>query len=127
MLAGMTPRLTGGEFTFCTMQDAELIARALALVAGSGKRGTTFILALTEVRKRGFSGAKPMRRIRLEMFSALNGGLAVGIATAPAQENIPCNMVAGYHHDPVFVPAALAERAEAVLINVAARAQLRSD
>jgi uncharacterized protein len=130
MLAGMTPMLTAGEFAFCTTQDAELITRASPSALGWFKEeeGTTLILLLTEARTLGFSDAMPMRRIVLEVFSALDGvGLTAGVATALAQENIPCNMVAGYHHDHVFVPAAQAEQAQAVLIEVAARAQLRPD
>jgi uncharacterized protein len=58
----------------------------------------------------------PMRRIVLQVFSALDGvGLTAAVATALANEGIPCNMTAGYHHDHVFVPSAMAERAVAVL------------
>jgi hypothetical protein len=65
-----------------------------------------------------------MPRIVLEVFSALDGvGLTAGVAAALTAANIPCNMIAGYHHDHVFVPAARAKQAQAVLIDVAARAK----
>jgi len=129
MLSGMTPTLTAGEFVFCTTREAELIARAGPTALGWFKEdeGTTLILARDEAKALGFDDAMPMRRIVLEVFSALDGvGLTAGVATALAAENIPCNMVAAYHHDHVFVPAALAEQALAVLVELAARSRERT-
>ncbi|MGE3875717.1 MAG: ACT domain-containing protein [Parvibaculaceae bacterium] len=125
-MAGMTPTLTAGEFAFCATRDRELIARASPGALGwfREEEGTTLILPLGEARTLGFTEAMSMRRIVLEVFSALDGvGLTEGVVTALARANIPCNIVAAYHHDHVFVPAALAERACAVLIGVAARAK----
>ena len=63
-----------------------------------------------------------MRRIVLQVFSALDGvGLTAAVATALANEGIPCNMIAGYHHDHVFVPSAMAGRAVAVLRDLQVR------
>ncbi|QOF70735.1 ACT domain-containing protein [Aminobacter sp. SR38] len=57
-----------------------------------------------------------MRRITLNVYSALDGvGLTAAVATALARHAIPCNMVAAYHHDHAFVPAARAEAALASL------------
>jgi uncharacterized protein len=125
MLAGMTPVLTEGEFVFCSTKDTNIIARAMPMGLGSFKEveGVTFILARADAKTLGFDDALPMRRITLEVFSALDGvGLTAGVAAALAAENIPCNMVAAYHHDHVFVPAALAERAIAVLRELQQRA-----
>ncbi|MGE0240181.1 MAG: ACT domain-containing protein [Parvibaculaceae bacterium] len=126
MLAGMTPRLTAGEYVFCTTADAGLAARAGAKAFGFFREdeGMTLILARDDARALGFDDALPMRRIVLEVYSALDGiGLTAGVATALGVANIPCNMVAGYHHDHVFVPAALADQAQAVLAEIAARAR----
>jgi hypothetical protein len=126
MLAGMKPKLTLGEFIFCTTGDAGLIARAVPAALGWFKEdeGTSLILARADAARLGFDDAMPMRRIVLEVFSALDGvGLTAGVAAALTAANIPCNMIAGYHHDHVFVPAALAKQAQAVLIDVAARAK----
>lgn len=125
MLAGMTPRLTEDEFIFCTTQDAALIARGAASAFGWLKEdeGTTLILPCEIARQLGFDDAMPMRHIVLDIFSALDGvGLTAGAASALANDGIPCNMIAAYHHDHIFVPAAMAERALAVLTQVAADA-----
>jgi hypothetical protein len=68
-----------------------------------------------------------MTRIVLEVFSALDGvGLTAGVASALADAGIPCNVVAAYHHDNVFVPAAMADRAMAILLDVQQMAAVNS-
>jgi len=125
MLAGMTPVLTEGEFVFCSINETDVIERAMPMALGSFKEaeGWTIILPRAGAKALGFDDALPMRRITLEVFSALDGvGLTAGVAAALAAENIPCNMIAAYHHDHVFVPAAMAERAIAVLRELQQRA-----
>src|SRR4029078_4298287 len=83
----------------------------------------TLILARNRAAAFGFTGGTAMRRIALQVYWALEGtGLTAAVASALAAEGIPCNMVAAYHHDHVFVPAALAERAVVVLRDLQARA-----
>ena len=125
MLANMTPVLKDGEFVFCATTDADVIARALPLALGSFKEdeAVTLILGRADASTLGFSVAMPMRRIELEVFSSLEGvGLTAAVAGALAAQDIPCNMVAAFHHDHVFVPADMAERALAVLLDVQTRA-----
>jgi hypothetical protein len=56
------------------------------------------------------------------VHSALDGtGLTAAVSAALAAAGIPCNMVAAFHHDHVFVPAAMAARALAVLQQRASR------
>lgn len=128
MLAGMKPRLTPGEFVFCTTRDEGLIARASlnALCLFKEDEGTTLILTCEDAAALGFDATLPMRRIVLDVFSALDGlGLTAGVAAALTAAKIPCNMIAAFHHDHVFVPAAQAEEAQAVLVEVATRAAAR--
>jgi len=57
-----------------------------------------------------------MKRIVLTANSALDGvGLTAAVASALAETDIPCNIVAAFRHDHVFVPSAMAERALAIL------------
>jgi hypothetical protein len=65
-----------------------------------------------------------MRQITLDVHSALDGvGLTAAVSAALAAEGIPCNMVAAHHHDHVFVPAAMADRAVDLLRALARGAQ----
>ncbi|MEM6700501.1 MAG: ACT domain-containing protein, partial [Bacteroidota bacterium] len=58
--------------------------------------------------------------ITLEVHSALEAvGLTAAFATAFAQHNISCNVVAGYYHDHIFVGKKDAEKAVEVLKSLA--------
>jgi hypothetical protein len=118
MVAGMTPVLAEGDFVFATTADPALAASAAAKALGSFREaeGLSLILPLAEARKLGFDCAMPMRQITLNVYSALDGtGLTAAVAGALAEDGIPCNMVAAFHHDHVFVPAEMAERAMVLL------------
>lgn len=118
MLAGMTPVLTTGVFVFCCVERD----RAATLYAEA--EGTTLVLPLARAETLGFDTQMPMRRIVLEVYSALDGvGLTAGVATALADEAIPCNVVAAYHHDHVFVPEEMAEKALSILQALQRRAK----
>lgn len=47
-------------------------------------------------------------------------GFLAAISTALAEANIPCNAVAALHHDHIFVPEAMAERAIDVIEGLSA-------
>ncbi len=62
---------------------------------------------------------QPMRCITLTVYSSLEGiGLTAAVSAALADNAIPCNMVAAFHHDHVFVPEALCDQAVQVLIEL---------
>jgi hypothetical protein len=64
----------------------------------------------------GFDVSMPLSCIVLGVYSALDGvGLTAGVATALAEQGIPCNMIAVYHHDNVFIPEEMKELALSVL------------
>jgi hypothetical protein len=51
-------------------------------------------------------GAVAMRCITLQVHSSLEGvGLTAAVSDALAGADIPANMVAGYHHDHVYIPS----------------------
>jgi hypothetical protein len=121
MLSGMTPSLDATEYLFCTTADAALVEQAapLALSWFHEDEGVSLILAADRAEALGFSAGVPMRRITLTVFSSLEGiGLTAAVSTALARHGIPCNMVAAYHHDHVFVPSALADLAMQVLMDL---------
>jgi hypothetical protein len=118
MIANMAPLLREGEFVFVTTPDIEL-CMALASKAMAIYRedeGTSLILPTAIARDAGFDTENPMRCITLKVYSALDGvGLTSAVSGALAERQIPCNMVAAYHHDHVFVPSHLAEEAVGIL------------
>jgi hypothetical protein len=124
MIAAMAPVLDPATYAFVTLADPARAAAALPLALASFREdeGLSLILPLPTARGLGFADPIPMARITLTVQSALDGtGLTAAVATALAQAEIPCNMVAAFHHDHVFVPAAKAARALAVLQTRATR------
>ena len=127
MLAGMTPVLKRGSFVFCTTNDPALVeqARVAALSWFREDEGFALILELEVAASLGFDVTMPMSRIVFEVFSALDGvGLTAAISTALASDDIPCNVVSAYHHDNVFVPVSMADRATHILQLIQMQAQI---
>lgn len=104
MLAGMAPVLDGRGWAFVVVAG-EPPADAFALIRED--EGLTAIVA-------DASGA--FARITLMVHSALDGvGLTAAVAGALARAGIACNVVAGFHHDHLFVPWLRRDEALAVL------------
>ena len=98
-------------------------ARSGALSWFMEDEGVALIVDKPVAASLGFDVSLPIRRIVLEVFSALDGvGLTAAVSAALADAGIPCNMVSAFHHDSVFVPLAMADRAMLVLKGLQARA-----
>ena len=119
MIAGMSPVLMDGTWSYCFEPDVrkalELTQRAFAVMRET--EGTTLILPSAIAAARGYDATMHMRQITLNVFSDLGGvGLTAAVAQALTEAGISCNVVAAYHHDHVFVPASDADRALAALV-----------
>lgn len=124
MIAGMAPALDPATYAFVTTADPARAAAAApsALATFREAEGLSLILPLALAQALAFPDPLPMARITLTVHSALDGtGLTAAAATALAAAGIPCNMVAAFHHDHVFVPAAMAAQALGVLHQRASR------
>ena len=120
LLASLSPRLNPGEFVFCCVKDAEVLATAQALGSFRESEGTTLILARAEAERLNLAYDYVAAWITLEVHSALAAvGLTAAFATALGRANISCNVIAGYHHDHLFVAHADADKALAVLRRLA--------
>ncbi|MDA0222989.1 MAG: ACT domain-containing protein [Rhodobacterales bacterium] len=121
MIAGMSPVRRDGVFHFCSMPEA-VNPEVLAIAIGTFREdeGLSLILPETAALEQGVTTNQPMACITLNVFSALDGvGLTAAVAQVLADAGIPCNMVAAFHHDHAFVPIAMADKAVALLINLA--------
>jgi hypothetical protein len=93
MLAGMAPVLDARRWAFALVDEAAP-DEAFAIIRED--EGTTAILA---------DPSGDFARIILMVHSALDGvGLTAAVAAALAERGIACNVVAGFHHDHLFVP-----------------------
>ena len=118
MIASMEPVLVPGDVVFCSTSDAETLSAALPMARSvfAEPEGVSLILPTGAAEELGLEASAPMRQITLQVLSALDGvGLTAAAASALAAEAIPSNVVAAYHHDHIFVPATMAERAMEVL------------
>ncbi len=121
MISGMQPELQTGTFVFTSTNDPTLAARLAreAISVFQEKEGTSLLIPIELAHENGLNTAQSMRCITLNVYSSLEGvGLTAAVATALAENSIPCNMVAAFHHDHVFVPADMAKTAMTVLASL---------
>jgi hypothetical protein len=120
MLAQMSPDLAPGTYVFAT---APAVPSGLdPLMAFREDEGLTLVVTDAQARDHGWPADLPMRQITLRVHSALDGvGLTAAFSSELAAAGISCNVVAGYHHDHVFIPEADAERALSALQALSAR------
>jgi len=121
LLASLSPRLNPGRFVFCSVPQPTVVQVAAALGSFREAEGTTLILAREEAERLGLAYDYLAAWITLEVHSSLAAvGLTAAFAKALAGEGISCNVIAGFHHDHLFVAEADAERALARLQRLAA-------
>ena len=105
MLAGMAPLLDARRWSFVVGDGGGAPDEAFAIIRED--EGTTAIVP---------DPAGDFARITLTVHSALDGvGLTAAVAGALAERGIACNVVAGFHHDHLFVPWQRREDALAAL------------
>ena len=121
LIANLDPSLSEQPYVFCTLADdseGTLLdkCRAQAVSIFREAEGTSFILLADAAADLGFDNEVAMRCITLKVYSKLGSvGLTAAVSTSLAEHGIPCNMVAAYHHDYVFVPARFAQNALTIL------------
>lgn len=114
MLAGMAPWLHAAPYRFLALPredaGAEWVGRPFALIR-EDEAATVVIEALDPE-----PGGPLFARITLQVHSDLEGvGLTAAVSAALADAGIACNVIAGYHHDHLFVPWDRRDEATAIL------------
>jgi hypothetical protein len=104
MLASLDVEQRRGTFQFVTGEWPGLRSLASAIIEET--EGTTYVVATDDARRAGAPIDAEMAWLTLAVWSALESvGLTAAVSTALADEGIACNMLAGYHHDHLLVPA----------------------
>lgn len=116
LLKSMRPELQPGDYVFCTMPDTNPVLLKNALMCFREQEGLTLVLQKEQADALQLSYSFVTAWITLTVHSSLEAvGLTAAFATALAEENISCNVVAAYYHDHIFVAKPDAARAIAVL------------
>ena len=108
------------RYTFVTGEWPALVALAAATIVEA--EGPTYVVTLEQAAAAGAAVAFEAVWMTLTVHSALESvGLTAAISTALAAAGIACNVLAGYHHDHLLVPADRADDALAVLRTLSSR------
>jgi len=117
LLRSMRPVLNEGAYVFCSLPVGQPVPEQVrALVTVAEPEGLTVVTAAEQAEEAGLPGTFPSAWITLTVHSALDAvGLTAAVATALTADGIPCNVIAGFHHDHVFVPIDSAQQALSAL------------
>jgi uncharacterized protein len=118
LLKTMKPTLNAGEYVFCTIQDLQKINIHKVVLFFKEEEGFTVILEKGGADSLNLEYSYIASWITLTVHSSLEAvGLTAAFSKALTNENISCNVVAGYYHDHIFVNHKDAEKAMKVLKN----------
>jgi hypothetical protein len=123
LLRSMSPHLHEGAYVFCSLSDAAQLGGVQPLGSFQEPEGLTVILQRQQAEQLRLHFSYVAAWLTLRVHSALEAvGLTAAVASALAQAGISCNVVAGFHHDHLFVAYADGTQALAVLQQLAEQA-----
>jgi hypothetical protein len=119
LLGGMRPRLNPGCYVFTTVAGG-VPPCVSPVVTVAEDEGLTLVLRQEEADAAGLAYDYAAAWITLRVHSALEAvGLTAAVAAVLARSELSCNVVAGFHHDHLFVPHERAEEAVTLLSSLA--------
>ncbi|MEU7006485.1 ACT domain-containing protein [Streptomyces sp. NPDC046332] len=119
LVAGMRPELNPGRYVFTTV-DGPAPAGVAPVVTVAESEGLTLVVRQEEADAAGLAYDYAAAWITLRIHSALDAvGLTAAVARELARAGLSCNVVAGFHHDHLFVEHARADEALAALKDLA--------
>ncbi|MFJ1549217.1 ACT domain-containing protein [Streptomyces sp. NPDC088246] len=121
LLSGMRPELNPGRHVFTTAPDGVMPEGVNPVVTVTEPEGLTMVLPETDAVSAGLRYDYVAGWITLRVHSALDAvGLTAAVSLALTDVGLSCNVVAGFHHDHLFVPYDRAAEAVDVLKALAA-------
>jgi len=123
LLATLDPELRPGRYVFAVAPAACAPAGVQPVATVREAEGLTVVLTQEEADRAGLTYDVVLAMITLRVHSSLEAvGMTAAFSAALAAAGVSANVVAGLHHDHVFVPAAHGERAVELLRALAASA-----
>ena len=125
LLALMAPRLHEGVYVFATLPPGEELAGPGIIATMREAEGLTVVLEEGLARAKGLTPIYRAAWITLEVHSDLQAiGFTAAFAAALGEAGISCNVIAGAHHDHVFVPVDATREALSALHALARSARM---
>ncbi|MFB6983094.1 ACT domain-containing protein [Streptomyces scopuliridis] len=123
LLSGMRPQLNPGRYVFTTIDGTGGVPSGVTpVVTVSEREGLTMVVRREEADTAGLPYDYVAGWITLRVHSALEAvGLTAAVARELADGGLSCNVVAGFHHDHLFVPYERSAEAIAALEDLARR------
>ena len=120
LIRNMRPGLNTGDYVFCCVDSSERASALDSLGSFRENEGVTVILPKSKADDLGLPYSTTFAWITLTVHSSLEAvGLTAAVSHALAEAGIPCNVVAAFYHDHLFVPVKDAARAMDVLSRMA--------
>ncbi|WP_062134438.1 ACT domain-containing protein [Demequina aestuarii] len=121
LIATMRPALDPVTYVWASMEGLAAAGALIDAVATVREaEGWSLVLPIDAASRHGLEFTFPSARLTLTVESALEAvGLTAAVAGALADAGIAANVVAGFHHDHVFVPRERAADAVAALADLA--------
>jgi uncharacterized protein len=124
LLRDLRPELRDGRYVFTSVERVPVDATPIVTVRED--EGVTLVVEVAEAERLGiaFASRDVMAMITLRVHSSLAAvGLTAAVSAALTARSISCNVVAGFHHDHLFVPADRATDALAALTDLSSSHQ----
>lgn len=121
LLQSMNPELRDGAYVFVTLPTGQYGDHAhLCPIAMFQEEALSLVIPQAAADQYGVAYESVFRCITLTVHSSLDAvGLTAAFATQLAQHGISANVIAAYYHDHIFVQAAEAQQAVALLQKLA--------
>jgi len=117
LLETLSPVQRPGRFVFTPVRQPVPDLDVIAMV--QEPEGTTIVVGQDAADSHGLTYDFVAAMITLEVESALDAvGLTAAVTSSLAGAGISCNVIAGYHHDHLFVPFDRVDEALTVLQNL---------
>lgn len=119
LLQSASPQHNPGKYVFCTVQQPAPALLTAAVAIMQENEGTTLVLPQAVADEYQLNYEYIAGWITLMVHSSLAAvGLTAAFAHALAQQNISCNVIAGYYHDHIFVADDNVQQALVILNNL---------
>ena len=116
LLKKMKPTLNEGDYVFCIRKDLKELDFNDIIFTFKEQEGITIVLQQEMADRMQLEYSFVAKWITLTVHSSLEAvGLTAAFSKALAEENISCNVVAGYFHDHIFITKQDAQKALIVL------------